>query len=143
VQQQLQAADATTPHARVSTLESTLYLRNQLLRDTDWASMAHSLEVRTPLVDIALLRALAPALAVATGNRKPLLAACPSKPLPATITERAKTGFVTPVAEWQGRGATARHWQGIPLLRSENCPWARRWSAVVRDSCQQGEACDQ
>ena len=36
-------------------LESSLYMRNQLLRDTDWASMAHSLEVRVPLVDSKLL----------------------------------------------------------------------------------------
>ena len=36
-------------------LESSLYMRNQLLRDTDWASMAHSLEVRVPLVDVELL----------------------------------------------------------------------------------------
>jgi asparagine synthase (glutamine-hydrolysing) len=29
--------------ARIATLESALYMRNQLLRDTDWASMAHGL----------------------------------------------------------------------------------------------------
>jgi asparagine synthase (glutamine-hydrolysing) len=41
-------------------MESSLYMRNQLLRDTDWASMAHSLEVRVPLVDSKLLRSLVP-----------------------------------------------------------------------------------
>ena len=51
-----------TPFARVAALESSLYLRNQLLRDMDWASMAHSLEVRVPLVDAHLLRKVAPAL---------------------------------------------------------------------------------
>ncbi|HET7711664.1 MAG TPA: asparagine synthase (glutamine-hydrolyzing), partial [Thermoanaerobaculia bacterium] len=30
--------DPMTPYARVSTLESSFYLRNQLLRDVDWAS---------------------------------------------------------------------------------------------------------
>ena len=39
--------------------KSSLYMRNQLLRDTDWASMAHSLEVRVPLVDAVLLAKLA------------------------------------------------------------------------------------
>ena len=48
--------DPGTPYARVAALESSLYLRNQLLRDMDWASMAHSLEVRVPLVDAHLLR---------------------------------------------------------------------------------------
>ena len=38
-------------------------MRNQLLRDTDWASMAHALEVRVPLVDAALLRCVARATA--------------------------------------------------------------------------------
>ena len=36
---------------RMVALETKWYLQNRLLRDTDWASMAHSLEVRTPLVD--------------------------------------------------------------------------------------------
>jgi len=32
------------------------YMRQQLLRDADWADMAHSLEIRVPLVDLELLR---------------------------------------------------------------------------------------
>ena len=39
----------------LSQLESMTYLRNQLLRDSDWASMDHSVELRTPLVDAYLL----------------------------------------------------------------------------------------
>src|SRR6185312_15459001 len=49
--------------AKVATLESSLYMRNQLLRDTDWASMAHGLEVRVPLVDPRVLDRLGPAIA--------------------------------------------------------------------------------
>jgi asparagine synthase (glutamine-hydrolysing) len=48
-----------TARARVCVLESAMYLRNQLLRDADWAGMAHGLEIRTPLVDSTLLRSLA------------------------------------------------------------------------------------
>ena len=48
-----------TGFGKVAVLESSLYMRNQLLRDTDWASMAHSLEVRVPLVDVKLLSHLA------------------------------------------------------------------------------------
>ena len=40
-------------------------MRNQLLRDTDWASMAHSLEVRVPLVDAVLLEKARAALELA------------------------------------------------------------------------------
>ncbi len=39
------------PSDRVSSLEMTHYLANHLLRDTDQMSMAHSLEVRVPLLD--------------------------------------------------------------------------------------------
>ena len=42
----------------LSNLESIYYLRNQLLRDSDWASMYHGVELRTPLVDITLLEDL-------------------------------------------------------------------------------------
>ena len=46
------AATARHGAAQVALLESTRYLRNQLLRDSDWASMAHSVELRTPLVGV-------------------------------------------------------------------------------------------
>ena len=42
--------------ARVTALETCWYMRHQLLRDSDWASMAHSLEVRVPLVDLGRTR---------------------------------------------------------------------------------------
>jgi len=53
----------TSPRLRVSALEAGLYMRNQLLRDTDWASMSHSVEVRVPFVDWTLWQKTAAALA--------------------------------------------------------------------------------
>jgi len=107
----------SSPLARVSALESANYMRNQLLRDADWAGMAHSLEIRTPLVDIALLRALAPLTAsFGHGAGKRALARAPSTPLPAHIAERAKTGFVVPTNAWVAeaagvtKGQTSRGW---------------------------------
>ena len=82
-------------------IESATYLRNQLLRDSDWASMGHSLELRTPLVDATLLQALAPHVSgFAGGAGKAMLARSPSKPLPASILNRPKTGFALPMAQW-------------------------------------------
>jgi len=46
--------DNCSPHAQIAALESCWYMRNQLLRDTDWASMAHGLEVRVPFADIGV-----------------------------------------------------------------------------------------
>jgi asparagine synthase (glutamine-hydrolysing) len=37
-----------SPRSAISCLESCWYMRNQLLRDSDWAGMAHSLEIRVP-----------------------------------------------------------------------------------------------
>src|SRR5262249_30151724 len=82
---------------RVCALESSHYMRNQLLRDTDWAGMAHGVEIRVPLVDVRLLEALAPALPrLAPRAGKAALAEAPALPLPAEITAREKTGFGIP-----------------------------------------------
>ncbi len=114
--------------ARVATLESALYMRNQLLRDTDWASMAHSLEVRTPLVDSALLSRLAPYQGRFGAQRgKHVLADAPTRPLPASVANRAKTGFTTPVDRWM-RAAVAQRHAGVGASAA---PWARDWSKIV------------
>jgi asparagine synthase (glutamine-hydrolysing) len=92
--------DPGTPYGRLVALESSLYLRNQLLRDMDWASMAHSLEVRVPLVDAHLLRRLAPVLVTRTTRGKQILAAAARPPLPEAVRQRRKTGFTLPIKEW-------------------------------------------
>ena len=88
------------PHHKVSALETTWYMRNQLLRDADWASMAHSLEVRVPLVDLNLLRTAAPILKNLPLPGKQAMAQTPANSLPNTILNRAKTGFTVPVRDW-------------------------------------------
>jgi len=89
----------------VSQLESMTYLRNQLLRDSDWASMDHSVELRTPLVDplvdaylLGQVRALLPQFT--KFPNKTLLANSPARALPREIIKRTKTGFGIPVGRW-------------------------------------------
>jgi len=86
-------------HAQVSVLESCCYMRNQLLRDSDWASMAHGVELRVPFVDVGLLEWLAPAVSSAAPPSKQDLASC-AKHFNPILAKRPKTGFTTPVAEW-------------------------------------------
>jgi asparagine synthase (glutamine-hydrolysing) len=125
----------SNPFAKVATLESSLYMRNQLLRDTDWASMAHSLEVRVPLVDATLLEGLAPHLAASVHHfGKEILAAAPSAPLPQRVVDRPKTGFSTPIATWLEQSAGPRRRDGARPFASANCPWARRWACDVIES---------
>lgn len=120
-------------HGIVSTLESSLYMRNQLLRDTDWASMAHSLEVRVPLVDSVLLNAVskfAPCGVALDG--KALLADAPTRPLPTQVVGRQKTGFVTPVDAWMQSGlGRPRPLSGAALPRRRSRSWARDWGIKV------------
>ena len=72
-------------------IESMMYLRNQLLRDSDWASMAHGVELRTPLVDAHLLKQLSPYLQSMSKFRgKSLLSNAPFKPLPKCVQSRKK-----------------------------------------------------
>ena len=111
-----------TEHAKIAAMESSLYMRNQLLRDADWAGMAHSLEIRVPLVDGVLLKKLAGILKTNQTNNKQPLAYSPATPLPENITERAKTGFTTPIEKWQKKGKSD---SGI------NGPWARNWAKEV------------
>lgn len=127
-------ADAFT---KVASLEANLYMRNQLLRDTDWASMAHSLEVRTPLVDFELLRrvaALRPRIEPQKFNKQ-ILAKAPSQKLPDTLMTRPKTGFTTPVAAWQSKlpSQTRGTVRSVP-----GSAWARTWASQV--SAAQPEA---
>jgi asparagine synthase (glutamine-hydrolysing) len=92
--------------------------------------MAHSLEVRVPLVDSTLLtRAAAIAASSGTALTKSLLAEAPSLPLPSAVVARAKTGFMTPVAAWQERRALSH--SATRSERGMSAPWARTWARLV------------
>ena len=41
---------------KIKSLEMNIYLRDQVLKDLDWASMKHSLEVRVPFLSKSLLK---------------------------------------------------------------------------------------
>lgn len=84
----------------VSALEMSWYMSNQLLRDTDWASMAHSLEVRVPFLDMPLLKAVAPWLAAHPSISKSAIASTIMPDLSAGLLRKPKTGFSIPVRDW-------------------------------------------
>ena len=111
--------DLKTPRAKVCALETIGYLRNQLLRDSDWAGMAHGLEIRTPLVDTVFFRRIAPLLAADPPPGKRDLASTPATPLPRAVLQRRKTGFAVPMRQWlssRGQSESTRGMRG----------WARR-----------------
>jgi len=128
---------AKTAYGNVAILESSLYLRNQLLRDADWAGMAHSVEIRTPYVDWELLRSLAgPITANQKNFRKKMMAQVPTTPLPETVANRAKTGFTVPMGQWLESDNTLDAWRRIPLLAKKKCHWSRRWAHTTLQAYQ-------
>jgi asparagine synthase (glutamine-hydrolysing) len=79
------------------------YLPGDLLPKMDTATMAHSLEARSPFLDHVLMEAAAalPAEAkLAEGRSKRLLKDAVAEWLPPGLTERPKQGFCVPLAEW-------------------------------------------
>jgi asparagine synthase (glutamine-hydrolysing) len=119
---------------RIATLESSLYLRNQLLRDADWAGMSNSVEIRTPLVDARLLKCVAwPLKTRADLRTKQVLAAAPAEPLPPSVVSRPKTGFTVPLQPWLENTPQLAAWRRVPLLRTRGCHWARRWAYTILD----------
>ena len=92
------------PFAAVSRAESSLYMGNTLLRDTDINSMAHSIEVRVPFVSPRFAtRAARLSGRVHRGpdnTPKHLLRKAVADVVPQRIMSRAKTGFTLPVHDW-------------------------------------------
>lgn len=120
--------------AAVGQLESCFYLRNQLLRDTDWASMAHSIEVRTPLVDAFLLKEIQPIIKYFSKLKaKELLSEILQTPLPQQILFREKTGFNVPMGNWLKKissSNTPRKYN--TSLQNNNV--SRDWAKIITDS---------
>jgi asparagine synthase (glutamine-hydrolysing) len=84
------------------------YLKNTLLRDMDAMSMAHSLEVRVPIVDHVLAEfalSIPGRDKVSWGDSKSLLRAIARRRLPEGIDARRKFGFNLPLTDWLRRDA--------------------------------------
>jgi len=81
---------------RIAFLELTRYMRNQLLRDTDQMSMAHSIEVRVPLLDDRVVdTALAIPARLRNQPQKSLLQRAAG-----ISTSDPKRGFTLPFDQW-------------------------------------------
>jgi asparagine synthase (glutamine-hydrolysing) len=110
---------------RVMQLELRHYLSHQLLRDTDQMSMAHSLEVRVPLLDDSMVRvALALPSEVRNERGKALLARAAR--LDAVMPKRP---FALPFEPWM-RGPLREHIRSG--LLSEELPFSDSVPAALR-----------
>jgi asparagine synthase (glutamine-hydrolysing) len=89
--------------AELSWGEITHYMRDTLLRDSDAMSMAHSIEIRVPFLDNALVETVLAYSAKQKFNPrlpKSLLLAATKDLLPEQIWNRPKMGFSLPMSNW-------------------------------------------
>jgi len=96
-------ASRLDPVNQVSLFELKIYLANMLLRDGDFMSMAHGLEVRVPFLDHRLVEFMADVpvqMKMVPKVPKPLLLKSLARPLPRAIYQRPKTGFTFPWEYW-------------------------------------------
>ncbi|TAL84399.1 MAG: amidotransferase 1, exosortase A system-associated [Rhodanobacter sp.] len=92
-------------------LDLKTWLPGDILTKVDRASMAHSLEVRVPLLDhrlVAWASSLPPAMKLKGGTGKYIFKKALEADLPHDVLYRAKMGFSVPLAVWL-RGPLAQH----------------------------------
>jgi len=88
---------------KISFEESTIYMQNQLLRDSDIFSMWHGLELRVPFLDknvISLSKSISPNIKFNKNQKKYLLIEAFKEDLPREIWDRKKQGFGFPFESW-------------------------------------------
>jgi asparagine synthase (glutamine-hydrolysing) len=146
--------ESADPVNQASALELGGYMANTLLRDTDAMSMAHSLEVRVPLIDHLLVERMMRIpgyFKLRSGEPKWLLVDATGD-LPREIVDRPKRGFELPFKHWLAgplrdqvsaalsssklegvfrQGALDTIWNDF---LSERVSWSRAWSIFALDS---------
>jgi len=152
----LERARMLDPINRVSYLESRCYMLNTLLRDADFMSMSQGLEVRVPLIDHQLAKAVLalPGQWKLNGTPKKLLVGALAGSLPEEIIHRPKRGFTLPFERWMRQelrseiepvlaanrvadGPLARLLDGTQVQQVWNdflqgrVSWSRPWSLYV------------
>jgi asparagine synthase (glutamine-hydrolysing) len=96
-------AESRHPLDQVQYVDLMTYLPGDILTKVDRASMAHSLEVRVPLLDHVLVEwaaTLPPRLRLNARGSKYVLKEALRPYLPAAILRRGKMGFAVPLAAW-------------------------------------------
>jgi len=123
---------------KVSWTETNLYMQNQLLKDTDYMSMWHSLEVRVPFLDKELMQSaysIAPHIKYDNAVGKHLLIKAFDDILPRAIWQRKKQGFTFPFYKWmqqvelKSRDAVYSHVK--KQYSDKKIHWSRYWGYLL------------
>jgi len=139
-----------SPASAFNRIELKRYLHDQLLRDTDVFSMAHSVETRVPFLDHTLVEyaaslGSAEKMGNGAGINKPLLVGAVDDPLLLKAGTAKKKGFSFPMDSWMkdsaddledmavggnvlNRGAVKNLWKDF---RAGRLHWSRAWALSV------------
>ena len=121
----------------IAWIESSRYMGQQLLRDSDTFSMAHGLELRIPFVDAQLFRELSPLPAATRLARGKQLLKEAVPELHKALPLEAKRGFAFPFGAWFDQPGSPLQPGGLshplpPFPPSLDLrPWPRRWGLMV------------
>ncbi|HET9055412.1 MAG TPA: asparagine synthase (glutamine-hydrolyzing) [Chitinophagaceae bacterium] len=124
---------------RVSYLETSFYMQNQLLKDSDFMSMWHGLEIRVPFLDKLLINVLTridPAIKFKKDLPKYLLVKAFDNELPREIWERKKQGFTFPFMNWLSESdylmpQTTNEQTLYQKFSANKLSWSRYWCALL------------
>jgi asparagine synthase (glutamine-hydrolysing) len=95
--------DSASPLSGIGRLELALFIGERLLRDTDAASMAASIEVRVPLLDhrvVEAVQAVPDADRFLPLGKKQLLRSLAMPAIDSALFDRSKAGFELPIQLW-------------------------------------------
>jgi asparagine synthase (glutamine-hydrolysing) len=124
---------------RMSWMETSYYMQNQLLKDADYMSMWHGLELRVPFLDKELMMLVSQVNPTLKYNRKTpkyLLVKSFMNELPEQIWNRKKQGFTFPFDGWlkENQFSKPTNLQETILYEKFNkgtISWSRYWCGLL------------
>lgn len=123
----------------ISWLETNFYMQNQLLKDADYMSMWHSLEIRVPFLDKVFMELAAhtsPQLKMHPQTGKYLLIEAFKEVLPEAIWNRRKQGFTFPFEKWllasnEAAPVNKKEQEYFQQFQQGRINWSRYWSVCL------------
>ena len=122
----------------ISTMEKEMYMQNQLLKDSDYMSMKHGIEIRVPFLDnelLALVSAIDEEELFPHPGKKEVLINAFSNILPKEIYDRPKKGFQFPFKEWlkdsrfvEEKMDTKEKRKEYRLFEKNQIHWSKVWA---------------
>jgi asparagine synthase (glutamine-hydrolysing) len=130
---------------RISWLESNFYMQNQLLKDSDFMSMWHGLEIRVPFLDKEVMitaGAVSQNIKFKTTMPKYMLVKAYENQLPVEIWKRKKQGFTFPFEGWlkeneYTKPSTAEETRLYKTFKNRKLSWSRYWCALLMNRFSQ------